>query len=82
MPEAVRWYRLATQHHHRDALYRLCILTDRGLETPQGLKEAAHWCHLATDTGHASHVEHYLSEGKKFLTIEATRSEVQPGCCS
>ncbi|MCP9453316.1 MAG: sel1 repeat family protein [Nitrospira sp.] len=53
VPEAVRWYRLAAQHHHVDALYRLCILTDQGLGTPQDFEEAVHWCRLAADAGHA-----------------------------
>jgi hypothetical protein len=53
VPEAIRWYRLAAQHRHVDALYRLCILTDRGLGTPQDFEEAVHWCRLAADAGHA-----------------------------
>ncbi|MCP9453695.1 MAG: sel1 repeat family protein [Nitrospira sp.] len=52
-PEAVRWYRLAAQQRHLDALYRLCVLTDRGLGTPQDFEEAAQWCRQAAEAGHA-----------------------------
>ncbi len=52
--EAVRWYRMAAQGDHPDAMYRLCILSDRGLGLPQDHQEAVRWCRLAADSGQAS----------------------------
>lgn len=51
--EAVRWYRMAAQRDHPDAMYRLCILSDRGLGLPQDYQEAWRWCRLAADSGQA-----------------------------
>jgi TPR repeat protein len=51
--EAVRWYRMAALERHTDAIYRLCILSDRGRGIPQDYQEALRWCGLAADHGHA-----------------------------
>lgn len=51
--EAVRWYRMAALERHPDAIYRLCILSDRGRGLPQDYQEALRWCRLAADHGHA-----------------------------
>lgn len=52
--EAARWYRMAAQQDHPDAMYRLCILSDRGLGLPQDYQEALRWCRLAADSRQAS----------------------------
>ena len=50
--EAVSWYRLAAQQQHVGALYRLCVLSDKGRGIAQDYQEALRWCHLASDQGH------------------------------
>ncbi|UVT14397.1 MAG: sel1 repeat family protein [Nitrospira sp.] len=52
--EAVRWYRMAAMQRHPDALYRLCVLSDKGLGMPQDYQEAFRWCRLAADHGHGA----------------------------
>ncbi|MCP9449628.1 MAG: sel1 repeat family protein [Nitrospira sp.] len=52
--EAARWYRMAAQQDHPDAMYRLCILSDRGLGLPQDYQEALRWCGLAADSRQAN----------------------------
>jgi TPR repeat protein len=52
--EAARWYRMAAQQDHADAMYRLCILSDRGLGLPQDYQEALRWCGLAADSRQAN----------------------------
>lgn len=51
--EAVYWYRLAGAQHHPGALYRLCVLSDRGQGLTQDYHEALRWCRHAADQGHA-----------------------------
>lgn len=50
--EAVSWYRMAAQQRHAGALYRLCLLSDKGRGTAQDYQEALRWCQLASDQGH------------------------------
>ena len=50
--EAARWYRMAALERHADAIYRLCILSDRGRGLPQDYQEALRWCRLAAEHSH------------------------------
>ncbi|MCP9472974.1 MAG: sel1 repeat family protein [Nitrospira sp.] len=52
--EAARWYRMAAQQNHPDAMYRLCLLSDRGTGLPQDYQEALRWCGLAADSRQAN----------------------------
>ena len=50
--EAISWYRLAAEQRHVGALYRLCVLSDKGRGIAQDYQEALRWCQLASDQGH------------------------------
>ncbi len=50
--DAVYWYRMAAQQRHAGALYRLCVLSDKGRGMAQDYQEALRWCQLASDQGH------------------------------
>lgn len=50
--EAISWYRMAAQQRHVGALYRLCVLSDKGRGMAQDYQEALRWCQLASDQGH------------------------------
>lgn len=49
--DAMRWYRIAAAHRHREAQNNIGALYEGGLGVQQDYLQAAHWYQLASDAG-------------------------------